>query len=153
MSIAFSGAIKLFKKLQPILTFIDFYLKNLKGVNNWDLVDISAPNILGEYLLDKDRSALYRLSGSRNLWERRIAIMSTFAFIKKNDFKDTICIAELLLKDTQDLIHKAVKQLKLLGALNDDGTVTKDGNKRPNSRFLYAVPGSYWKPKKAAPGS
>jgi len=87
---------------------VDFYLKNTRRVNNWDLVDISAGNILGDYLLDKERTPLSRLAGSDSLWERRIAIMATFAFIRRNEFKDTIHIAELLLKDTHDLIHKAV---------------------------------------------
>jgi 3-methyladenine DNA glycosylase AlkD len=87
---------------------VDFYLKQARNINNWDLVDLSAPNILGEYLLDKDRTVLYRLAGSKNLWERRMAIMSTFAFIRKNDFKDTLRISGLLLRDSHDLIHKAV---------------------------------------------
>jgi 3-methyladenine DNA glycosylase AlkD len=86
---------------------VDFYLKQARNINNWDLVDLSAPNILGEYLLDKDRTVLYRLTRSKSLWERRIAIMSTFAFIRKNDFKDTLRISELLLNDSHDLIHKA----------------------------------------------
>ena len=86
----------------------DFYLKQKRNINNWDLVDLSAPNILGEYLLDKDRTVLYRLAGSKNLWERRIAIMSTFAFIRKNDFKDALRISGVLLRDSHDLIHKAV---------------------------------------------
>jgi len=86
----------------------DFYMKHTKHINNWDLVDLSAPNILGEYLSDKERTVLYRLARSKNLWERRIAIMSTLAFIKNNDFRDTMRIAELLLRDSHDLIHKAV---------------------------------------------
>lgn len=91
-----------------------FYLKNTKRINNWDLVDISAPHIIGERLRDKDikrlsegRSMLYKLARSENLWERRIAIMSTFAFIKENDFSDTLKITEILLTDKHDLIHKA----------------------------------------------
>jgi len=87
---------------------VDFYLKQKRNINNWDLVDLSAPNILGEYLLDKDRTVLYRFAGSKNLWERRIAIMSTFAFIRKNDFKDALRISGVLLQDSHDLIHKAV---------------------------------------------
>ena len=87
---------------------VDFYLKNTRWVNNWDLVDISAGNILGDYLLDKDKTLLSHLAGSDSLWERRMAIMATFAFIKKNEFKDTLHISELLLNDTHDLIHKAV---------------------------------------------
>jgi len=87
---------------------VDFYLKHTRRINNWDLVDISAGNILGNYLLDKDRTLLAHLAESDNLWERRISIMATFAFIKKNEFKDTLHISELLLNDTHDLIHMAV---------------------------------------------
>jgi len=86
----------------------DFYIKNAKNINNWDLVDLSAPNIMGNFLLDKDKSILYRLAKSGNLWERRIAVLSTFHFIKVNRFDDALKIAELLLNDEHDLIHKAV---------------------------------------------
>lgn len=84
-----------------------FYLANTKRVNNWDLVDSSAPYILGAYLLDKDRSILYKLVKSKNLWERRIAILAAGAFIRHNDFKDGFALSELLLSDTHDLMHKA----------------------------------------------
>jgi 3-methyladenine DNA glycosylase AlkD len=87
---------------------IYFYLKNTKNVNNWDLVDLSAPNILGNYFLDKNREPLYLLAESKILWERRMSIVSTYTFIKNNEFKDTIKIAKILLKDKHDLIHKAV---------------------------------------------
>ncbi len=86
----------------------NFYLKNTKKINNWDLVDISAPKIVGEFLKDKDKKILYELVSSENLWERRIAIISTFNFIKKEEFKDALAISELLLNDEHDLIHKAV---------------------------------------------
>ena len=86
----------------------NFYLKNLKNINNWDLVDISAPQIVGNFLRDKKKNILYELVKSENLWERRVAIISTFEFIKKEDFVDTLTISELLLKDKHDLIHKAV---------------------------------------------
>ncbi len=86
----------------------NFYLENTKNINNWDLVDLSAPNIVGDFLLDKKKNVLYELVQSENLWEKRIAIISTYAFIKKGEFKDALAISELLLKDNHDLIHKAV---------------------------------------------
>jgi len=89
--------------------FVDFYLENAKSVNNWDLVDLSAPNILGTYLAkESDRSCLYTLVKSENLWKRRIAVLATFAFIRNGDYTDTIKLSKLLLKDTHDLMHKAV---------------------------------------------
>lgn len=86
---------------------IDFYLKNTLNINNWDLVDLSAPKILGDWLLKCNRSILYKLAKSKNLWEKRIAILSTFAFIKNNQFADTLKIIKILLSDQHDLIHKA----------------------------------------------
>ena len=83
------------------------YLANTKFINNWDLVDLSAPQIVGGYLVDKDRQILYRLAKSPLLWERRIAILATFAFIKLGYFDDVFGIAKLLLGDKEDLIHKA----------------------------------------------
>ncbi|AOP33225.1 DNA alkylation repair protein [Leptospira tipperaryensis] len=85
-----------------------FYLKNLKHVNNWDLVDLSARVLIGDYLLNKDRKILYRLAKSKNLWERRISVLSTYAFIRTKDFKDILRISKELLQDPEDLIHKAV---------------------------------------------
>jgi len=87
-----------------------FYLKNTKNINNWDLVDLSAPKILGDFLINnsKEIKVLYNLVKSDNLWERRIAILSTFTFIKNNNFEETLKIAEILLKDEHDLIHKSV---------------------------------------------
>ncbi len=85
-----------------------FYLKNLKNINNWDLVDLSCPKIVGNYLFDKDRSLLYNLAKSNDLWKKRVAIVSTYFFIKQNDFKDTLEISKILLSDKHDLIHKAV---------------------------------------------
>jgi len=85
-----------------------FYLKNIRHVNNWDLVDLTAPNIVGVYLSDKSRKPLYAFAKSRDLWKRRISIMATFPFIKQKDFSDTLKIAAMLLPDDHDLIHKAV---------------------------------------------
>ena len=88
---------------------VENYLKNIDYVNNWDLVDTSAPNILGKYLFDKDKSLLYELAASNNLWKQRIAIMSTFYFIKQNHFEDTLAISEMLMDDSaHDLIQKSI---------------------------------------------
>jgi len=85
------------------------YLKKAheNKVNNWDLVDLSAPRIVGNYLLDKKRDILYELTKG-NLWEKRISVISTFAFIKNSEFNDSLKIAEILLNDKHDLMHKAV---------------------------------------------
>jgi len=86
----------------------DFYVAHTSFINNWDLVDGSAPYIVGPFLWKRDRSPLYVLAKSTSLWERRIAILSTFYFIRQNDFVDALKISELLLADEHDLIHKAV---------------------------------------------
>ncbi len=88
----------------------NFYLKNTKNINNWDLVDVTCPNIVGEFLYrnKKHRKILYELSRSENLWEKRIGIISTLYFIKYSDFEDTLALSEILLNDSHDLIHKAV---------------------------------------------
>lgn len=88
---------------------VDFYLRHLDGVNNWDLVDGSAPYILGAWLVaKKDRSVLYRLARSGSLWRERVAIVATYALIKAGEFEDTVRIATILLPHKHDLIHKAV---------------------------------------------
>jgi len=84
------------------------YLKNTKNINNWDLVDLSAEKIVGRHLIEGEKKILYQLARSKDLWERRIAIMSTYFFIKNNRYDDTLKIAEVLLEDRHDLIHKAV---------------------------------------------
>ena len=84
------------------------YLENTKHVNNWDLVDSSAPYIVGSWLETRNKAPLYRLARSVDLWERRIAIMSTFHLIRKNSFDDALQISLLLKRDPEDLIHKAV---------------------------------------------
>jgi 3-methyladenine DNA glycosylase AlkD len=86
----------------------NLYLHKTQFINNWDLVDGSAHHIVGDYLMDKDKTPLYRLAASENLWERRISIMTTLYFIKHGEFEDTLKIAKILLSDTEDLIHKAV---------------------------------------------
>jgi 3-methyladenine DNA glycosylase AlkD len=87
---------------------VDIYLDNLEHINNWDLVDLSAPNILGDYLLGRDRSILYDFARKDDLWMQRVAVLSTFAFIKNNEYQDALKIAKTLLNHEHDLIHKAV---------------------------------------------
>jgi 3-methyladenine DNA glycosylase AlkD len=86
----------------------DLYLENTRHINNWDLVDLSAPSIVGAWLMERSRHPLYRLARSGDLWERRIAILSTHRFIREKDYRDTLGIAKILLNDDEDLIHKAV---------------------------------------------
>jgi 3-methyladenine DNA glycosylase AlkD len=85
----------------------DLYLRRTDRINNWDLVDVGCPYVVGGYLFDKPRDVLYELARSESLWERRTAIVSTSYFIRKGDVDDTFEIAEILLDDDQDLIHKA----------------------------------------------
>lgn len=86
----------------------EFYMKNIKFVNNWDLVDLSSDKIVGGYLIDKPKAVLYKLSESKNLWERRISMVSTYHFIKNGQFEDALEIAQRLVEDEADLIQKAV---------------------------------------------
>lgn len=86
----------------------DLYLRRTDRINNWDIVDSSAPQVVGAYLQDKSRDILYKLAGSESLWERRISIISTLHFVRSGELAETFKIAKLLLGDKQDLIHKAV---------------------------------------------
>ncbi len=120
-----------------------FYLKNTQHINNWDLVDLTADKIVGHYLLDKNRKILSTLAKSNHLWQRRISIIATFAFIKHNQFQDTLKISQLLLKDTHDLIHKAVGwMLRELGKRNQqllEQFLTKNIKKLPRTTLRYAI--------------
>lgn len=121
----------------------NFYLKNAKRINNWDLVDLSAPKIVGKFLLDKKRNVLYPLADSKNLWERRISILGTFAFIDDEDFVDTLRIAEILLGDDEDLIHKAVGwALREVGKKNEEileDFLKTHYEKIPRTTLRYAI--------------
>lgn len=120
-----------------------FYLKNIEHINNWDLVDLTAPKIVGEYLFNKDKSILFKLAKSNNLWERRIAILSTFGFIRKNNFKDALSISELLLHDKHDLIHKAVGwMLREIGKRDqeiEEQFLSKYSVQMPRTMLRYAI--------------
>ena len=100
--------VDMYKKYVDKKQIFEFYLSNYKNINNWDLVDLSAPNIVGDYLLNHPRKILYELARSDSLWKKRIAMLATYTFIRSNQFDDTLKIAEILLKDKHDLIHKAV---------------------------------------------
>lgn len=121
----------------------NFYLRNTKRVNNWDLVDISAERIIGVYLLDKDNNVLFKLARSKNLWEKRIAIMSTFHFIKNGNYETTLAIADMLLKDEHDLIHKAVGwMLREIGNRNlkvEETYLEKHYKIMPRTMLRYAI--------------
>ena len=125
-------------------TIYEIYLKNTKYINNWDLVDISAPKIVGEYLLGKPLAPLLKLAKSKSLWERRIAILATFAFIYKGDPRPTLRISKLLLKDKHDLIHKAAGwMLREVGKRCGQKYLTDflDANLRllPRTTLRYAI--------------
>jgi 3-methyladenine DNA glycosylase AlkD len=121
----------------------EFYLKNTKKINNWDLVDLSAPLILGDFLQKDGTEILTHLAHSKNLWERRIAIISTFPYIKKRRFGETLAISEILMNDEQDLIHKAVGwMLREVGKRNKDVLelfLLQRYSKMPRTMLRYAI--------------
>jgi 3-methyladenine DNA glycosylase AlkD len=123
---------------------VKFYIDNIKQVNNWDLVDLSAPNILGAHIVDRDsRRLLYRLAGSENVWERRIAILATYHFIRNGDFSDTLKIAEMLLQDRHDLIHKAagwmLREVGKRDAAAEEAFLEKYWSVMPRTMLRYAI--------------
>lgn len=123
----------------------NFYLTNTKYINNWDLVDITAPRIVGVYLLDnpKEMKVLTKLAKSKSIWERRIAIISTFMFIREGKYDKTIEIAEILLNDKEDLIHKAVGwSLREVGKKNrkvEEEFLKKHYKEIPRTALRYAI--------------
>lgn len=122
---------------------LNLYLKNTKYINNWDLIDLSAPNIVGDYFLEKDKSILYKLANSDNLWEKRIAVLATFTFIKNNRFDDSLKISEILLKDKHDLIHKAVGwMLREIGKKDqktEEDFLKKHYKNMPRTMLRYSI--------------
>jgi 3-methyladenine DNA glycosylase AlkD len=119
------------------------YLKNAKRVNNWDLVDSSAPQIVGAHLTPANVGVLVKLAKSKNLWERRIAIIATQYFIRKKEFRPTLTIAELLLDDPEDLIHKAVGwMLREVGNRDRDvldAFLSARYSRMPRTMLRYAI--------------
>lgn len=121
----------------------DLYLQHTSWINNWDLVDATAPHIVGAHLLEGDRSTLYRLARSSSLWKRRIAVIATFTFIDRGDFRDSLTLAEMLLGDREDLIHKAVGWvLREVGKQNRpllEAFLRKHCRAMPRTMLRYAI--------------
>lgn len=120
-----------------------FYLRNRRYVNNWDLVDTSTPQILGDYLLTRDTRILSVLARSKNLWDRRIAVLATFPFIKIGNYKETLAIAYILLHDTHDLIHKAVgwalREVGKKAPQTEEDFLAKHAYCMPRTMLRYAI--------------
>jgi 3-methyladenine DNA glycosylase AlkD len=121
----------------------DLYLNNTHCINNWDLVDSSASQIVGSYLESRDRQILYKLAESASHWERRIAVISTFQFIGKNQFEDALKLAKKLINDEEDLIHKAVGwMLREIGKRNvavEKSFLRLHYKKMPRTMLRYAI--------------
>jgi len=121
----------------------ELYLQNTRYINNWDLVDLSAMHIVGAFLMGKSKKALHALATSKDLWERRIAIMATFHFIRYGEFSDSLKIARALLFDKEDLIHKAVGwMLREIGKRNlrlEELFLKKHYQKMPRTMLRYAI--------------
>lgn len=120
-----------------------FYLKRTDRINNWDLVDVSCRDIVGRYLTDKDRRILYRLAGSSSIWERRIAIVSTWWFIRQGQLEDTFKLASILLQDKHDLIQKAVGwMLREAGKKDEQGLLLfleNNAHLMPRTMLRYSI--------------
>lgn len=131
------------KDPQAQQTIYRLYLANTQHINNWDLVDCSAYQIVGGWLLTRDRAPLYRLARSKNLWERRIAMMATWIFIRGGEFDDTMKLAKMLLPDKEDLIHKVSGWMLREVAKRDQALVTDflvhHGDAVPRTTLRYAI--------------
>jgi 3-methyladenine DNA glycosylase AlkD len=119
------------------------YLDHTQWINNWDLVDSSAEHVIGAHLFDKDRRPIYRLVRSKSLWERRIAVLATFHFIKREQYDDTLAVAERLLDDPEDLIHKAAGwMLREVGNRDrpaEERFLRKHYRRMPRTMLRYAI--------------
>lgn len=121
----------------------DFYMSHTKFINNWDLVDLSAPNIIGKYLLDKNRDILYKLAESELLWDNRIAIVSTLTFIRNNDLDDTYELAVKMMNHKHDLMHKAIGWMLREAGKRDTrrlyNFINKNKATMPRTMLRYAI--------------
>jgi len=139
--------IKQFEKSAPKnqKNIYHFYLKNIRSINNWDLIDLSAPKIIGAYIFKhtNKKSTLIQLAKSKNLWEKRIAMLATYTFIKNNQFTLTLKLAKILISDDHDLIHKAVGwMLREVGNRNqkvEETFLKKNYKKMPRTMLRYAI--------------
>ncbi len=121
----------------------DFLIRHRKRINNWDLVDLIAPKTIGDYLIDKDKSILFKLASSQNVWDRRIAVMSTFPCIRKGEFQTTLKLSENLLYDEHNLIQKAVGwMLREIGKIDlkaEEAFLKNYYKKMPRTMLRYAI--------------
>ena len=137
--------IRIYSKAEEVIkkNIYELYLKSTKFINNWDLVDVSAEYIVGDFLLDKGKNPLYQLAKSKNLWDRRISIMSTFCFIKRRQYSETLKVAKTLLNDKEDLIHKAVGwMLREVGKRDislEEEFLKAHYKKMPRTMLRYAI--------------
>lgn len=134
---------KIAKKTHDERYWVDLYLQKIDRINNWDLVDSSAPYLLGVWLEDKDRSILYAFAQDPSLWKNRIAVLSTFHFIKKNDLRDLLQLSEQLLSHPHDLMHKAIGWMLREAWKRDpqriENFIEKHIAKMPRTLLRYAI--------------
>ena len=142
---ALLALVKKYERASPPeqLQIYKIYISNTKYINNWDLVDSSAPQIVGGHLFNRNRDLLYKFTDSKILWQRRIAVLATFYFIRHGDFADTLAIAEALLDDKEDLIHKAVGwMLREIGKRNQsvaEKFLNQYHTRMPRTMLRYAI--------------
>jgi 3-methyladenine DNA glycosylase AlkD len=124
-------------------TIHQLYLRNTRSINSWDLVDSSAAQIVGAHLETGNRRTLRRLARSKSLWERRIAMIATYHYIKQGDFRDALVVAELLVKDEQDLIHKAagwmLREIGKRDRRTEERFLKKHATRMPRTMLRYAT--------------
>lgn len=130
-------------KAEERKTIVDFYLSHTDRINNWDLVDVSAHYILGDYLLSHSREILYRLAESPSLWENRIAMVSTYAFIRKGELDDTYTLATRMMHHPHDLMHKAIGWMLREAGKKDVERLTRYvkqyAGQMPRTMLRYAI--------------
>lgn len=123
--------------------WVDFYLSHIHCINNWDLVDSSAPIVLGTWLQNRNRRILYQFARSKNLWKNRIAMLTTLAFIRKNELDDLLKLAEIFISHPHDLMHKAAGWMLREGWKRDPKTVeaflTKFASQMPRTMLRYSI--------------